>query len=145
MTQGRIGDAAQRGQRPPAERAVQCTFPLRPSSVRLARHAVRRLCRTWRATPAADDAELAVSELFGNAVRAGAGKRATLRVSWTPRRLRVEVHDESALQPAVREAGPDDEGGRGLWLIRELAVRWGADTLPEGKCVWAEFALAAVA
>ncbi|GAC1444764.1 MAG: hypothetical protein NVSMB55_22230 [Mycobacteriales bacterium] len=143
MTDARPGTAAQRGQSPPGERAVQCTFPLHPSSVRLARTAVARLCGTWRAQPAADAAELAVSELFGNAVKIGDGRQATLRLAWTPRRLRVEVRDASTRQPVMREAAPDEEGGRGLWLVREVAVRWGSYPLAEGKCVWAEFALPA--
>jgi anti-sigma regulatory factor (Ser/Thr protein kinase) len=122
---------------------VQCTFPLHPRSVRLARHAVRYLCRLWRTVDVAEWAELAVSELFGNAVRAATGKEATLRLSWTPRRLRVEVCDDSRKVPTVREATPLDESGRGLFLVRATAVRWGVDQKPAGKCVWAEFALPA--
>lgn len=143
MDEVRAGDAAQRGLRTPAERSFQCTFPLRPASVRLARDAVRRLCLAWRAVSAMDDAELAVSELFGNAVRAGGPERATLRISWTPRRLRVEVCDGAPGDPVLREPGPDEEGGRGLWLVRELAVRSGIERQAHGKCVWAEFALTA--
>jgi anti-sigma regulatory factor (Ser/Thr protein kinase) len=137
----RTGLESQRGAPLLGERAVRCTFPLRPASVRLARHALRRLATTWRAAAVVDDAELAVSELFGNAVRAGDGEHATLRLSWTPRRLRVEVQDDCPRRPVVIQAGDEDEGGRGLWLVRELAVRWGTDALPDGKRVWAEFAL----
>lgn len=140
MSQRRTGTLSQRGLALPGERVVQCSFPLHPTSVRLARQAARRLCRAWRA-PVEDNAELAVSELFGNAVKEGAGRHATLRMSWTPRRLRVEVRDESPRLPEVREAAFEEEGGRGLWLIRESAVRWGSHRLPHGKCVWAEFAL----
>lgn len=121
--------------------SISCAFPLHPGSVRLARHAARYVCRFWRTAGAADAAELAVSELFGNAVKAGAGSEAVLRMSWTPRRLRVEVCDASPRPPVVREADTADEGGRGLWLVRELAVRWGTQLRPGGKCVWAEFAL----
>lgn len=121
--------------------SVQYSFPLRPQSVRLARHATRYACRAWALTGATDAAELAVSELFGNAVKAGAGSDATLRLSWTPRRLRVEVCDACPATPQSRVADVQEEGGRGLWLIGEMAVRWGSDAMPEGKCVWAEFAL----
>ena len=121
--------------------SISCSFPLHPRSVRLARHAARYVCRFWRTSAAADAAELAVSELFGNAVKTGRGAEAVLRMSWTPRRLRVEVCDASAQVPVVREAAPNEEGGRGLWLVRELAVRWGTKPEPGGKCVWAEFAL----
>lgn len=123
--------------------SVQCTFPLHPRSVRLARHAVKHVCRLWRAAGATDNAELAVSELFGNAVRAGTGEEATVRMSWSPRRLRVEVCDADPRQPTLREAELTDESGRGLFLIASTAVRWGSERRPAGKCVWAEFALPA--
>lgn len=145
MSAPRTGSPAHRGSSPPSERAVQCWFPLHPTSVQLARGIARRLCRAWHAAPAQDDVSLAVSELFTNAVREGAGRHAALRMSWTPRRLRVEVRDDGSRHPVVREARPDDESGRGLWLINELAVRWGSHQLPDGKCVWAEFALPASA
>jgi anti-sigma regulatory factor (Ser/Thr protein kinase) len=136
----RPGDPSQRGT-PTDLGSVSCAFPLHPRSVRLARHATRYVCRFWRTAAAADAAELAVSELFGNAVKTATGSEVVLRMSWSPRRLRVEVCDASAQAPVVREAAPNDEGGRGLWLVRELAVRWGTHPQPGGKCVWAEFAL----
>lgn len=123
------------------EASVSCTFPLDPRSVRLARHAAKYLCRLWRTTGATEAAELAVSELFGNAVKARAGSEATLRMAWSPRRLRIEVCDACPQPPVVKEAGLLDEGGRGLFLVRETAVRWGTESRPAGKCVWAEFAL----
>lgn len=123
--------------------SVQCTFPLHPRSVRLARHVAKNMCRLWRAAGATDHAELAVSELFGNAVRAATGEEATLRMSWSPRRLRVEVRDADPRPPVVREALPTDQSGRGLCIVAATAVRWGSDRLPNGKCVWAEFALPA--
>ena len=66
-------------------------------------------------------------------------------MSITPRRLRVEVCDDSPRLPSLREAELSEESGRGLWLVRETAVRWGTQLLPRGKCVWAEFALPAPA
>jgi len=138
----RSGGPWQRGT--PAELAsVQWTFPLHPRSVAVARAAVRYVCRLWHTPSATHDAQLAVSELLGNAVTASGGSEATLRMSFTPRRLRVEVCDDSPRLPTLREAELHEEGGRGLWLVRETAVRWGTQLLPGGKCVWAEFALPA--
>jgi hypothetical protein len=140
----RSGGPWQRGTRADVAQ-VQWTFPLHPRSVSLARTAAAYVCRLWRASAATDDAQLAVSELFGNAVTAARGDEATLRMSFSPRRLRVEVCDDCSRLPTLREAELFEESGRGLWLVRETAVRWGTLLLPRGKCVWAEFALPAAA
>jgi len=34
-----------------------------------------------------------------------------------------------------------DEGGRGLYLVEQLATRWGSRPTPEGKAVWFELPL----
>jgi hypothetical protein len=34
-----------------------------------------------------------------------------------------------------------DEGGRGLFLVAQMAERWGTRYTPEGKVIWAELAL----
>jgi hypothetical protein len=31
-----------------------------------------------------------------------------------------------------------DEGGRGLFLVAQLAERWGTRYLPAGKVIWTE-------
>jgi hypothetical protein len=38
----------------------------------------------------------------------------------------------------MRRAAPGDEGGRGLFLVDQLAQRWGATRLSTGKVVWFE-------
>ncbi|MFJ4030599.1 ATP-binding protein [Streptomyces griseoluteus] len=57
------------------------------------------------------------------------------------RRLRIEVHDHdySGRGLTPREPGPDDEGGRGLVLVGQLADSWGVDRsrLTSGNAVWA--------
>ncbi|MEU8870615.1 ATP-binding protein [Streptomyces javensis] len=44
--------------------------------------------------------------------------------------------------PYPRVAGPDEEGGRGLFLMRELAHAWGVTwengLRPTGKHIWFE-------
>jgi anti-sigma regulatory factor (Ser/Thr protein kinase) len=99
------------------------------------------MCSFWRASEACDAAVLTVSELVGNSVRAAVGTEVKLRLAWTPRRLRVEVIDAAPGVPALRHAADTDEGGRGLFLISQLAVRWGVEPRGPGKCVWAEIAL----
>ncbi|MBB4934062.1 PAS domain S-box-containing protein [Lipingzhangella halophila] len=50
----------------------------------------------------------------------------------------VEVFDHDLRLPRIRSAGADDEGGRGLYLVDQLATRWGSRPTPEGKAVWFE-------
>ncbi|WP_051712145.1 ATP-binding protein [Streptomyces sp. NRRL S-350] len=49
------------------------------------------------------------------------------------------MHDAGAGRPSVRAAAPDDECGRGLFLVNELAEHWGCRPRPGGvgKFVWA--------
>ena len=124
--------------------SAEFRWPVTASSVRLARAVVRAMCSLWRSPEACDSAALAVSELVGNSVRAGCGESILLKLDWTPRRLRVEVHDESPRLPELKEADALAEGGRGMWIISQLAVRWGTVRKSPGKVVWAEIALPAL-
>ncbi|MEW2549073.1 SpoIIE family protein phosphatase [Streptomyces sp. NPDC047002] len=85
---------------------------------------------------AAFGAELVVSELVTNAVRYGVPPL-TLRLI-LGRVLTVEVKDASPTTPHLRHARTHDEGGRGLFIIAQLADRWGTRRTPQGKTIWAE-------
>jgi serine phosphatase RsbU (regulator of sigma subunit) len=50
----------------------------------------------------------------------------------------VEVFDPDLRLPRIRAAAETDEGGRGLYLVEQLATRWGSRPTPEGKAVWFE-------
>jgi len=81
--------------------------------------------------PCGDDAELLVSEIFGNSVRhsgsGAAGETVTVAVRAGDGMVRVEVTDRAGPgMPELRHAGRDAEGGRGLQLVAALAARWGA-------------------
>ncbi|CAM5438334.1 ATP-binding protein OS=Streptomyces fumanus OX=67302 GN=GCM10018772_58070 PE=4 SV=1 [Streptomyces fumanus] len=52
--------------------------------------------------------------------------------------MRIGVVDFSKARPVRRKPNPEDEGGRGLALVGELAEDWGTAPLPWGKQVWAE-------
>jgi serine/threonine-protein kinase RsbW len=80
--------------------------------------------------PCGADAELLVSELFGNSIRHsgsnGPDETVTVAVRAGDGVIRVEVTDRSGPGvPTLRPAGRSAEGGRGLRLVAELAVRWG--------------------
>jgi serine phosphatase RsbU (regulator of sigma subunit) len=53
----------------------------------------------------------------------------------------VEVFDLDLRLPRLRTALATDEGGRGLYLVEQLATRWGSRPTPEGKAVWFELPL----
>ena len=63
-----------------------------------------------------------------------------LRLASDRVRFRAEVWDSVPRVPAARQAGPDEEGGRGLALVEALSDRWGWTTVPgwPGKVAWAE-------
>ncbi|MGP3967076.1 SpoIIE family protein phosphatase [Streptomyces sp. 6N223] len=108
-------------------------------SVREARRLVRESLERWELTELEDSVELLVSEVVTNAVRY-AERPVTVRLLRTDV-LRCEVGDDVPLLPRLRQAGPSDEGGRGLYLVQRLARRWGATRLGTGKLVWFEVTL----
>nr|WP_235215683.1 ATP-binding SpoIIE family protein phosphatase [Phaeacidiphilus oryzae] len=112
---------------------------------RLARHALQR----WGLDELRDSTELMVSLVVTNAVRY-ATRPLTLRLVRTETGgadsafqrgggvVRCEVGDDSPQLPRMRRPGPEDEAGRGLYLVSRMAQRWGATRLSTGKVVWFE-------
>jgi DNA-binding NarL/FixJ family response regulator len=85
-----------------------------------------------------DTVTLLVSELVTNAV-IHAGSDVEVMVRLTPTAARVEVTDASADGVAPRDATADEDSGRGLALVGNLARRWGVKAAPGGgKTVWFE-------
>ncbi|WP_405884018.1 SpoIIE family protein phosphatase [Streptomyces sp. NBC_01136] len=80
--------------------------------------------------------EIIVSELVTNAIRYGTPPVQLQLIK--DRTLTCEVHDSSSLAPRLRHAKTIDEGGRGLFIIAQLAQNWGVRYSPDGKTVWAE-------
>ncbi|WUN28965.1 SpoIIE family protein phosphatase [Streptomyces sp. NBC_00316] len=80
--------------------------------------------------------ELIVSELVTNAVRYGTPPL-QLRLILN-RSLTCEVHDSSAVAPHLRHARTVDEGGRGLFIVSQLATHWGTRYSLHGKALWTE-------
>ncbi|PYC76670.1 histidine kinase [Streptomyces tateyamensis] len=105
----------------------------------LARRFTRATLAGWGLTPLSDFAELLVSELVTNALVHG-GEPLRLRL-FRDRALTLEVADTGRQTPRLRPAGSEDEGGRGMYLVNELAHRWGSRATSEGKVVWAELEL----
>lgn len=66
------------------------------------------------------------------------GKDFTLRLRHGHEAIWVEVFDSDLRLPRIRSAGESDEGGRGLYLVDQLASRWGSRPTKDGKAVWFE-------
>ena len=84
-------------------------------------------------------ANLLVTELVSNAVRHGGatdGTTIVLHLAVAPGLVRVEVCDRGPGFEPGRPA-PYGHGGYGLFLVDELASRWGVDTA-HGTCAWFE-------
>ncbi|NUS11117.1 MAG: ATP-binding protein, partial [Streptomyces sp.] len=101
-----------------------------------ARGLAARQLAAWGAAEEAPTTQLIVSELLTNAIRYGSPPL-TLRLIRSDR-LVCEVTDASSTSPHLRHAGGLDEGGRGLFLVAELAETWGTRYGPQGKTIWAE-------
>ncbi|QDY77105.1 ATP-binding protein [Streptomyces qinzhouensis] len=117
-----------------------------PRSVGRARLGLRKALAGWGLSGIEHSAALVLSELVTNAVRHGSaapGRQIETRCARTPGGgLRIEVHDTGDGRPWPARPGPDAEGGRGLWLVGELADRWGVESrLGPGKYVWAELSV----
>jgi serine phosphatase RsbU (regulator of sigma subunit) len=65
----------------------------------------------------------------------------TLRLRRGAETVWVEVFDPDLRLPRLRTARATDEGGRGLYLVEQLATRWGSRPTTDGKAVWFEIPL----
>lgn len=82
---------------------------------------------------------LGVSELLSNVIRHVAEPRCYLRIVRIESEVTVQVFDRSVEMPVIGEAPDwDAESGRGLWLLREMATRFGCERTGHcaGKIVW---------
>ncbi len=119
-------------------RARQFAVPADVRQVALVRQVARESAMEWGVPDsAAYDAVLVISELTTNAIL-HASSTVFVGLHLEDDVLRVEVYDDLATRPAMRTAGVDAAGGRGLHLVESLAQRWGVRRNDNGKCVWAE-------
>ncbi|WP_369174808.1 SpoIIE family protein phosphatase [Streptomyces sp. R28] len=110
--------------------------PSDPAAVAQVRSDVTRTLERWGLEDLSFTTELILSELVTNAIRYG-GDPISVRML-RDRTLICEVFDASSTSPHLRYAAMTDEGGRGLFLVAQLAERWGTRYPPTGKVIWAE-------
>jgi serine phosphatase RsbU (regulator of sigma subunit)/anti-sigma regulatory factor (Ser/Thr protein kinase) len=123
---------------PPSD-TVFWELPADERAVGEARRLVVGRLASWDLDELAFTAETVTSELVTNAIRHAAGP-VGLRVI-RGEVLVCEVADASNSQPRMRRARSTDEGGRGLFIVAQLAQRWGSRYGSSGKTVWAEIAV----
>ncbi|MFL4945962.1 SpoIIE family protein phosphatase [Streptomyces sp. MMS24-I31] len=121
----------------PAENVASWNLAFEPTAVGEARALTSDRLAQWRLEEMAFSAELIVSELVTNAIRHARGPIA-LRLIRTQNRLICAVSDQSSTSPHLRRAGVVEEGGRGLFLVAQFALRWGTRYTGAGKIIWAE-------
>jgi anti-sigma regulatory factor (Ser/Thr protein kinase) len=112
-----------------------------PTSVGAARRFVRDVLMSRRvADRVVTTVELLTSEVVTNAiVHARSGTQ--LAVEVTDGSVRVAVRDDSGHPPVRHLHSVDDERGRGVVIIDELASAWGVEQERNGgKRVWFEVA-----
>lgn len=123
----------------PPDRMATWDLPADPALVSDVRAAAVRRLSQWGLEESAFATELLLSELVTNAVRYGTGPIQVRLIHG--RTLICEVYDTSNTAPRLRQAATTDEGGRGLFLVAQLAETWGTRYTTDGKVIWAECAL----
>ncbi|WP_369268868.1 SpoIIE family protein phosphatase [Streptomyces sp. R11] len=124
----------------PADRCAAWSLAPEPTAVADARRRTRRQLAAWHVDEeTAYHIQLIVSELVTNAIRYG---RPPIELRLIhDRTLTCEMRDAGSAAPHLRHAGTVDEGGRGLFIIAQLAQAWGTRFSTRGKTIWAEQAL----
>lgn len=110
------------------------SFPAETSSPRAARQFVAGIV----GHPDDESTRMAMvltSELVTNAV-VHARTQVDVRVALDAGQMRVEVADGDPRLPRPLAHAPDDLGGRGLYLVEQLASDWGSARSDDGKVVW---------
>ncbi|MGP3970879.1 ATP-binding protein [Streptomyces sp. 6N223] len=107
-----------------------------------ARRRVRRQLALWHLPEATcDNAQLVVSELVTNALRHTRSQTVACELRLAGPLLRIAVAgDGSGPSEVPGEAGEEDEGGRGLFLVCALSEGWGVRPRDSGQghVVWAD-------
>jgi hypothetical protein len=119
-------------------RKARLTLSAEPTSVAQGRQFVRDVLGEWEMDLFREAVVLVASELITNTLlHTDSPPIVTLRL--TRSGLRLEIEDESGMQPRKRTYAADATTGRGMLLVESMAARWGTETRPGGKTVWCEF------
>jgi anti-sigma regulatory factor (Ser/Thr protein kinase) len=112
------------------------TFDPAPSSARAARRFVHRALAEGGFAGDVETVLLLVSEVVSNAVR-HAGTPFDLMLELEGPEVTVTVVDASDEPAHVKDPTPGATSGRGMFIVEQLATRWGMERTPDGgKAVW---------
>ncbi|GII88773.1 hypothetical protein Ssi03_67630 [Sphaerisporangium siamense] len=116
------------------------TLASEPVSVGTARELTRKTLTGWGLFHVVDDVELVISELVTNALIHGSGP-VTMALHHAGPAIIGAVSDGGGARLHVRDAEPEETGGRGLSIVQALAASWGIwpDADGMGKTVWFSF------
>lgn len=120
-----------------ADHVATWDAPTDPAAVADTRAHASDPLTAWGLEDAVFTTELIASELVTNAIRY-AQSPIRLRLILEEHSLICEVSDGSTPTPHLRRARTYDEGGRGLFIVAQLAERWGTRHGRHGKTIWAE-------
>jgi anti-sigma regulatory factor (Ser/Thr protein kinase) len=107
-----------------------------PKAVPTSRQVLRAVLQGWEVPQLTDDATLIVSELVDNAVKHSSAITLVARPA-PDGQVTLEVWDDNASPPVVRDVDFDSLDGRGLIVVEALASSWGWRPADGGKVVWA--------
>jgi serine/threonine-protein kinase RsbW len=107
-------------------------FEADPGSVRDVRHFVEE---ALDGVARLDDIVLVASELASNVIR-HARTEFSVRLTSDDALVRMEVSNGSSIAPAVEDLA---DRKWGLRIVETATDRWGIQSKPTGKTVWAEF------
>lgn len=93
----------------------------------------------WGLSELVDDAESAISELVTNALLHGTGDRVSFRFLLSVNVRALEVDDGSPERARINAADPDDENGRGMFIVNALSNLCGVS--PDGTKTWCTFTI----
>jgi anti-sigma regulatory factor (Ser/Thr protein kinase) len=116
-------------------RRVATEFDGTPEAVGAARRFVVAALAAWDLDDLSEVAQICTSEAATNAIR-HAGTAFRLSIQSDDGEALVRIEDYGPGQPQLVGPGMDAEGGRGMWLISQLASRWGWEPVAAGKAVW---------
>ena len=119
---------------------VTRTFAGSREDTRAARGFVLGMLEPWRGEQLAADTALVVTELATNAV-VHAGSAFSVSLTLSGGAIRISVGDTLPLGPRGADQELAAAPGHGLGVVAAMATRWGVETVPGGKAVWAELPL----
>ncbi|GGW68334.1 ATPase [Streptomyces lucensis JCM 4490] len=126
-----------------ARRGFRFELAAHPGSVAQARRLAHARLTGWSVgADTCDNAALVVSELVTNAIVHTASSRVVCELHDHDDTVRIAVRDEGCApgEPHTAAQRPDEEHGRGLFLVDALCRAWGAQEHGPGLLVWAELA-----